>query len=185
MNSVAGRHPLFTKWGQTVTAFQQLIDNLEQCRVQYAELVALGEQKKDRIINNEIEALTELLSKENRVLNRLAEFERACTQQIAAYQQELGLQPLAAATLDDLIRMTVKEADKRRLEDARRSLAEVTQSLRTLNETNQLLVRQSLDFINYSLDLFTVGPEDDMVYQAPAQHNATVQQRRGMFDTRA
>lgn len=168
-----------------MTAFQQLIENLEQCRVQYAELVALGEQKKEHIVNNELDALTDLLPKENRVLKQLTGLEQERAQLFAAYQQERGMEANAAASLDDLIRLTVKSADKRRLEDARQSLAAVVQSLRTLNETNQLLVSQSLDFVNYTLDLFTVGPEDDMVYQAPAQNTATVQQRRGIFDTRA
>jgi hypothetical protein len=58
--------------------------------------------------------------------------------------------------------------------------------LKSINETNQLLIQQALDFVSYTLDLFTGSPEDDVVYQAPVQHPASASSgRKRFFDTRA
>ncbi len=169
-----------------MTAFQQLMDNLKQSQTLYAELIELGGAKKDHIVHNRLNELSQALTKENRALKQLAVLEQERAQAIASYQQEMGIHSSHAATFDDLMRMTVKASDKRQFEEIRESLSADIQTLRALNDTNHLLVKQALDFVNYTLDLFTAGPEDDMVYQAPA-HNAAGSsgQRRGIFDTRA
>lgn len=162
------------------------MDNLKQSQALYAELIELGGAKKDYIVHNQLNELSQALTKENRALKQLAVLELERTQIIVAYQQELGVTPNQAATFDDLMRVTVKASEKRQFEEIRGSLTADIEKLRTMNDTNHLLVKQALDFVNYTLDLFTARPEDDMVYQAPAQQAAgSSAQRRGIFDTRA
>jgi flagellar biosynthesis/type III secretory pathway chaperone len=171
--------------GNRVTFFQQLMDNLRLVQSLYAELSTIGESKKDHIVHNRLNELSQTLAAESKLLKRLAELEQERASLIAGYQQELGVKPEAEATLDDLVRMTVKMQDKREFEAVRDALSAEIRKLRSLNETNQLLVKQALDFVDYTLDLFTAGPENDMVYQAPAQQSASVNRRKGIFDTRA
>lgn len=168
-----------------MTAFQQLIDNLRLVQSLYAELSELGERKKEHIVHSQLNELSQTLANETKVLKRLAGLEKDRAELIAGYQQELGVKPNVDASLDDLVRMTVKLQDKREFEAVRDAMAAEIRNLRSLNDTNHLLVKQALDFVDYTLDLFTAGPENDMVYQAPAQHPASANQRRGIFDTRA
>ncbi len=169
-----------------MAATELLIENLRQTRIQYAELVEIGGSKKECIVQNRLNELSQLVTKETKCLKRLAELEQERLQAVAACQSELGLAANPAMPLDNLTRAVVKSEDKKRLREMLDSVAAEASALKALNETNQALVKQALDFVNLSLDLLTAGPEDDMVYQAPARHHASASvQRKRMFDTKA
>ncbi|WP_276353583.1 flagellar protein FlgN [Cohnella caldifontis] len=168
-----------------MTAFGQLTENLRQIHSLYVELVELGEQKKEHIVHNRLNELTQTVARESKALKRLGDMEKERVQAMAALQQELGLKPDPGLTLDDTLKMIMKSADKQQLMELRDAIAAEAKKLQSLNETNQLLVKQGLDFVSLSLDLLTTGPEDDMLYQAPAQQTASSAHRKRLFDTKA
>lgn len=169
-----------------MAALEKLIENLRQIQQMYAELVDIGEQKKDAIVQNRLNDMSQLVARESKLLKQLAALEQERIHAVSAYQTELGISPNAGSSLAALIRMTVKSEDKQRLDQYRKAILQLADNLKKINETNQMLVRHALDFVGYTLDLLSGGPENDVVYQAPAQQPLTgYAGRRRFFDTKA
>lgn len=165
-------------------AAQELIESLRLLLRLYRELIDLGRQKKDQVIGNRLNDLTETLAKESRVLRQLAEAEKARVQAVLAFQRELGLQANPDAKLAELAEMVADPAGKAELLRLMDDIGRTAQELRELNERNQVLVRQALGMVEAQLDLLAGAPEMEAVYQAPARTPAEPK-RSGLFDTRA
>ncbi|MNP70174.1 FlgN protein [compost metagenome] len=78
----------------------------------------------------------------------------------------------------------MKAGEKQALIQAQTQLLEVLEKLREANKLNQELAKQSLAFIDYSLNLL-VGAEDEAVYHNPHQQTPGYGKRSGFFDSRA
>jgi len=173
-----------------MAALERLTQTLDQIRQLYAELADIGERKKEAIVHNRLNDLSQLVSRETKLLKRLASLEQERLQAVAAYQAENGLNPNYGSNLSALIRMTAKLEDKRKLEACRSEILTWAEKLRTINETNQTLVRHALDFVGFTLDLLTGGPEEDVTYQVPVQQPVqppvhASSGRTRLFDTKA
>ena len=164
--------------------YQPLMDSLQQMNALYVNLIELGERKKEQIIGNQLNELTQTLSQESKVLKSLASADQTRRQALIAFQREEGVKEDANMRLDDVVKHCTVLVHKQALQAIAAELSEQVRTVRRLNEGNQLLVRQALDIVNHSLDLLVGSPEDEMVYQNPG-HNATQSKRNSYFDTRA
>ncbi|MFC4599669.1 flagellar protein FlgN [Cohnella hongkongensis] len=165
-------------------AFQPFMDSLQQMSALYARLIELGLRKKEQVIGNQINELTQTLSQESKVVKSLASADEARRQALVAFQQSAGLRGDPYMRLDGVVRLCTTLADKQALQTMASELSERVRTLQELNESNQQLVRQALDIVNHSLDLLVGSPEDEMVYQNPG-HGAPQAKRNSYFDTRA
>jgi FlgN protein. len=164
--------------------FQPLMDSLQQMNALYANLIELGERKKEQVIGNQLNELTQTLSQESKVIKSLASADQARRQALIAFQQEAGVKADPNMRLEDVVKHCTSLAHKQALQSVSTELSERARILRQLNETNQQLVRQALDIVNHSLDLLVGSPEDEMVYQNPGL-SASHAKRNSYFDTRA
>ncbi|QJD85233.1 flagellar protein FlgN [Cohnella herbarum] len=165
-------------------AFQPLMDSLLQMHSLYAKLVELGHQKKDRIVHNQLSDLTLTLSHESKVLKSLAAADQVRLSALTAFQREAGLKEDPNMRLEDVATYCTGAANKQAIKEISMGMSEQIQALKTLNETNQLLVHHALDIVNHTLDLLVGSPEDEMVYRNPTQ-SGSYAKRNSYFDTRA
>jgi hypothetical protein len=164
--------------------FQPLMDSLQQMHSLYAKLIELGLQKKDQFIQNQLSELTQTLAQESKIIKSITTAEHARLQALFAYQKETGLKEDPNMRLEDVAKSCGSLANKQAIQNIAVELAGQVNTLKSLNETNQLLVHHALDIVNHTLDLLVGSPEDEMVYQNPAQ-NASQSKRNSYFDTRA
>lgn len=162
----------------------ELIESLRLLLRLYRELIDLGWQKKDQVIGNRLNDLTETLAKESRVLRQLAEAEKARVQAVLAFQREMGLKAKPDAKLAELAEAVTDQTVKAELMRLMDDIGSTARELRELNERNQVLVRQALGMVEAQLDLLAGVPEMEAVYQAPTGKPAEPK-RSGLFDTRA
>ncbi len=162
-------------------AVQKLLESLRLLLRLYRELIDLGWKKKDQVIGNRLNDLTETLAKESRVLKQLAEAETARVQAVLAFQRELGLQENPEAKLAELAEWMTDPAGKTELLHLMDDIGRAAGELRELNERNQKLVRQALGMVEAQLDLFAGVPEEEAVYRAPTR-GAAEPKRSGLFD---
>jgi hypothetical protein len=94
---------------------------------------------------------------------------------------ELSLRP-SAITISDLLQSSMLK-DKESLRRVQLELVEQTQGLKEVNEFNQQLLQQSLNFVNLNLDL-VLGQQDSGNYTEDTS-NEDEQSNRSLFDSKA
>lgn len=164
-------------------AIQELVTTLQELGAIHQELLELAEQKKDVIVQNLVDQLNSIVNKEAKLLRRVGELEEQRVLHTNRFLAGKGYRPDPGITLTDLVRIVFKSEERRALLDAQRELTATLEALREANQLNQELIKNSLMFIDYSLNLM-VGAEDEATYQNPLQQQSGYK-RASQFDTRA
>lgn len=165
-------------------AVKQLVECLDELQKLYGQLYEIGQQKKELLIQNRLDELTGIVNKESRLLKQFAERDNARARAVVALQKAKGHRANPYATLSQVAALLTNPEEQRELEEARRKLSETANALKELNALNQQLIQQSIDFIEYSLDLMVGPTEEEVVYRNPKSHHPAPK-RTGGFDYRA
>lgn len=165
-------------------AIQEIVEIMQDMTGLHQQLLELAAQKKDAIIHNQVDQLNGLVNKESKLVKRISELEEKRVFEADRYLVGKGYRPNPAITVSDLTRIIVKAGEKQALIEAQAQLLEMLESLKEANKLNQQLVKQSLTYIDYSLNLL-IGAEDEAVYHNPHQQSHGFSKRSGFFDSRA
>jgi flagellar biosynthesis/type III secretory pathway chaperone len=164
--------------------FQALLQTMTALNEIHSTLLELAEQKKQVLIHNQVEQLTQIVSAESRLLKRIGELDEERIRVIGEFMMDKGYKPNPKVTVSDLTKIIFNPEEKKQLLDQQRNLMGTIRKLREINQLNQQLIEHSLHFIDYSLDLLVGPPEDEAVYQNP-QLQQRGMKRQGLFDTKA
>jgi flagellar biosynthesis/type III secretory pathway chaperone len=160
-----------------------IVQCLEQLNTIHLELLSLGENKKQVIIDNNVDELNKIVSRESKLMKQIVESEQKRMNAIHDYLQQQGHSSSSAAlSISELIKLVFKADEKKALIDAQSALLETLVKLKKMNDINQQLIGQSLQYINFSLDIIAPS-ENEATYHKPNQQKGY--QKPGMFDTRA
>lgn len=165
---------------------QPLMNSIDQLTDVHEELFALSLRKRDALIKSDAEQLTSIHQEEVSLLKRVEQKEKERMELVTALLQAHGQNP-DEATLAQLIELSTEEQDKEKLKEKALRLQQVLIELQELNQFNTRLITDSLQFIQYSLDLFTDQSSDQVNYQPPVgqQGKSSATERRSFFDTKA
>jgi hypothetical protein len=163
-------------------SIQGLVETLNNLSDIHESLLGLAREKQKLIIDNRVDPLMAITAKETKAIAAIEQLNRDVKRLTDACWVEAGLSPKPGSTVADLIQGLFRAESKLALTKAAERLHHQIEQLKEQNDRNQLLVRQSLDFIAFQIDLFT-GPDDDGTY-SPIKSSQTGAPRR-MFDTRA
>ncbi|CAM2934244.1 flagellar protein FlgN [Paenibacillus sediminis] len=164
-------------------SIQHVISTMERLTELHQQLFDSGEEKKQAIIKNDIEKLTQIMTQENRLLKQVAEVEKERVDAAYAFLHEKGIRSQLNLTVTELLRLVFNVEERFQLQDSQNRLLNVIHALKRQNEVNQQLIHHALEFIDFSLNVF-VGAEDDLIYQNPA-HQSSNLKKNNFFDTRA
>lgn len=164
-------------------SIQELLINLEEQDIQHRQLVELAEQKRLMLIQNDVEQLNGIVNRESKIVRHISTLEQQRVEILGQYLIKRGFRPDPRITISDLVKILFKAEEKEALMEAQQTLIRTMSELKEKNKLNQLLIQQSLTFVNYSLDLMTGGPEDDALYRHPGQQG-TGYNRPGLYDAR-
>ena len=129
-----------------------LIEVLGQQKECYEGLLTLARYKTDSIVNREMETLEEVLKREQEFMGRSARLEK---------NREIILKDISNVlntdfkdlTISKLITMLNKTPDEQeRLRQIREDLLQIVGELKNYNKTNEELLQQSMEFINFTLN---------------------------------
>lgn len=160
-----------------------IIDTLQKQLSLYEKLLECEESKKPLILKNEIVQLNVITQKEKLLTAQADELETSRLLMTARYFKEIGFRN-RSGVLSDLIKSVNKPDEKRQLLELHERLTSILKQLKQVNEANQQLIKQSLDFINFSINLMIEDPNEDMVYQHP-QQQMYGNKRNTWFDSKA
>ncbi len=164
-------------------AVRELVHTLESMQQMYEALRTIAQQKKDHIMKNEIQDLTACMAQETKLLKSLTEHEAAVKSASTRIQRDLGLRPKLKIALSEIIKLISNPTDKQELMRLQAGIVNNADLLRKENELNQQLILQSLDYVNFSLDVMYGEPEEEVVYKKPNITPDSVK-RSAQFDTR-
>jgi len=162
----------------------QIAEILERFIEIHTMLIELAKEKTPVLVSNQIEGLNAILSKERKLVSELNALDAKRVQLTGDYLIARGYVPDPRVNISDLIRLTFKADEKLMLQALQERLLNSIAELRLANELNQQLIEQSLEFIDYSLDLLIEPPGEDMIYQNPNQPTGKSTTTL-MFDSRA
>jgi len=166
------------------STFQKLMDHLMQMLITYEQLLSLAQEKKVSIIHNRIEEVNSATMKESKLIKPIPELETALRGYMTSIQREFGFRPKLTLTLSELVKLITNPEEKLLLIDTQKKLANVTAELQRVNELNQQLIQQALEYVNFSLDVLCGPEEEEVTYQRPSYQQQQPKKRTGIYDTK-
>ncbi|MDQ1235889.1 flagellar biosynthesis/type III secretory pathway chaperone [Paenibacillus sp. SORGH_AS306] len=162
---------------------QKLVAKLDQMNDCHIQMIELGERKKQAVIKNEVESMIAIMNQESKLAKFIDREEQEREEIVHAFLLERGIKSKLRLNLTELARLVFDPEEKQLLLEARSRLSATLQTLQQLNELNKQLIQQALDYVDFSLEMLALVPEQDLTYQHPADkaYGAT---RSGLFDTR-
>ena len=119
----------------------------------YAEIIPLAEKKTRIIVNNDLQSLTGITEEEQLLVGKISKLEKKRREVI----RNIGIvmnkkeSELNFITIIDLLKGLEKEQEElKKLHDRLKSTIEL---LSVLNERNQMLIKQSLEMIDFDINL--------------------------------
>ncbi|MFC7373032.1 flagellar protein FlgN [Fictibacillus iocasae] len=144
-----------------------LLDHLNEI---HKKLITLGQQKTEAINKGDMQKLNSLLKEEDGETKEL--------QNIEVERQ----QHFAGQTVSDIAEKA-SGSERERLSSLQHELSQNYQSLKEVNELNQQLLQQSLQFVNMSLS--TLLPEKEPVTYTKPQGKRYGSAGASLFDSKA
>lgn len=155
----------------------ELILSLEKLLQLHKNLYQLTLQKTEILKSENIDALKELLKKEQMFVKAISQLEDERIKQTVAFlgrEDELSM----SACIE---KATGSEQDK--LKELEKDFKETIDSLKATNELNRELAKQALQLVSMTLDML-MPQETEFNYNKPA-NKPIEKQRRSLFDSQA
>ncbi|THE12341.1 flagellar protein FlgN [Bacillus timonensis] len=157
---------------------ENLVVLLKKILTLHQNLLKLSERKTDILKKGDIDALNDQMKEEQKYILAIKQLEN---ERIAVVNQLLGPR-VQDKTLSKCIEMASGPV-RLELTGLHEELVKVTHDLKVLNELNQQLTHQSLQYVNMSLDML-LPQEQNAGYGNPAGTKEK-KQTRSMFDSKA
>lgn len=137
------------KLGESIEAIYELL--LEQKEVQSA-LLALACQKRDAIVKNDTELVTEIVKKEYLLLSKMNKIELKRAPLMDAACRQLG-KPVSEVSFSDLI-SCAGGGSRPKLETLQAELLDILTRLKAQNAENKGLIEMQLEYTETMLNVF-------------------------------
>ncbi|WP_270180472.1 flagellar protein FlgN [Alkalihalobacillus sp. CinArs1] len=154
---------------------QQLLATMSNMITLHEKLLSLGEQKQEALIERNVNSLSDLMKTERELLQALSVEE----EKRQGLVEELG----GSGTLKEVL-PKLSPAVRRMIENRATTLKEKAVALQTLNEQNDVLLKDAMAFVHHIIGHLTASPDQSLTYSRPNQKPAS-STPRGYFDTKA
>ena len=164
---------------------EELITTLSKEEELYRELLPIQETKTKVIIKNNIEQLQLITAQEQETIDKITALERKREEVIQNIGTVLNRNP-KTLTLTNLIQIMARQPeDQKKLQDLHDQLQDAVKKLVKVNERNQMLIKQSLEMIEFNMNLLQstrIVPGSNYTKNASEWEPGAFQ--TGMFDAK-
>lgn len=158
----------------------KLVMALEKEKDIYDDILELSKKKKRAIIDNEIETLEELVKEEKALAMSLVKLDNIRIKIVNEILKENDIQSVENIT--ELSKF-LDEKSKREILTIKDSLSKVVKKVSDQNTQNKELVEQSLEYINFNMDLLTSANLGSNNYSEKASDDVK-KGRKNLFDAK-
>lgn len=167
-------------------SLQALCRNLSEIIETNRQIYKLASQKKEVLIVGNIDALAKIVQQESELIKTMSLLEAGRQQLVNDVIQQYNVSQTETVRLADLLAHIPDSPDKEQLNQLYSDLNTLLSEVQSMNELNQQLIQNSLEFVNYSIELYTEVPEEQIYHKPVAQDTGAAHpQRRSIFDTKA
>lgn len=160
---------------------KELVDNLiltlEKENQIYLEVLELSKNKKKVIIDSKIKELEKITEKEKSFVVTLIKIEEARDKIVNEILKKLGI--LEIENVSDLLKYLDGE-QKNSLTFAKNNLMKTIRDVSDQNDFNKKLLEQSLELIEFNIDVLTTRGDSGLNYSKDARDEE--KEKRSMFD---
>ncbi len=160
--------------------FSKMLEIIDQENKLYAELIKIGEEKKNVIINNDVVALEAITKKEQGFVKTIVSLEALRVQAVDGFCIEKGIKRVDTVTE---LMSHLSEMERLQFNVAREKMQRTIDGLKDVNELNNSLINQSLDYIELSLEIAKSFGMQDAGYGEDAA-DREVRISKGLFDAK-
>lgn len=164
---------------------EELLSTLSQEKDLYLALLPIAEEKTKAIVANNLDELQEITNREQQAVGRISALERKRDEVIQNMGIVLGRKP-QDLTLAELIRITDKQPkDQAALTKLKDELGAAVKKLADVNERNNVLIKHSLDMIQFNMNLLqSTRMVQGNNYTKSAGESMPGATQTGMFDAK-
>jgi len=172
--------------GAMASLIEELIMVLGDEEKVYAEIIPVAEEKTRVIVNNDLQSLNSITEEEQALIGRISKLEKKRQEVI----RNIGIvmnkkeSELNFITIIDLLKGQEKEQEElRKLHDR---LKRTIDALKLINERNQMLIKQSIEMIDFDINLMQSLRTSPGVGQYNTSSEVEIQgMNKGMFDAKS
>jgi len=132
---------------------EEIINILKQEMKLYKDLVRLSDEKKNAIISGKVDEIDKIIKIEQNIVFDAGQLEKLRERSVDQYCVINGLKR-ENINLTELGK-TLGDAAKNQLEKVQGELQSILGDLKNINDQNGALIKQSLEFIDFSINLIT------------------------------
>ncbi len=158
----------------------QLIEIIEKESAIYQEVLELAREKKQIIIDGKIQELEVITKREQVLVGSLIKLENLRSSTVEEIVGELGIRSIDNVT--ELVGY-LDETTQRHLLNLKSKLSETVDLLSDENSLNNKLIEQSLDMIEFNMNLITGFNSEGTSYGSDADEK-DVKRKTNLFDAR-
>jgi len=152
-------------------SIDQLKNTLIKENELYTQVLKLANEKTKVIVAGDIKTLENITKKEQQYIMNMSTFEKIRKSILTNIAAELNIEEIS--TVSELI-LFVEENTGNEIDNLRNVLLKTIADLKLVNEGNEKLINQSLQYINFNLELLTNSHEDNCRYSNKASENKEV-----------
>jgi len=160
---------------------EELADILEKETLLYSDASEISSKKTDIIVKGSIEDLESLVKAEQAIILGIGRLEDKREEIIMKLSEELDLE-LEGVNLSQITEKLGEESSKR-LNYCQEDLMDTLTGLKNKNETNEQLIQNALDYIDFSVNLITTDQSGGINY-SPIGEGENTAVRKNIFDVK-
>lgn len=161
---------------------QQILVTLQDLLDLNRQLIAYGNEKREAIVANNVEAVSQLSGREKKCVQQVLDLEQKRIFLIGKYAVEQGLPVRGTYKMEKLIQIVYHAEEKVGLQNMWKELSAALKELQDVNDFNQQLIRMNLKNIHFMQDLLLGPTEDEVTYHRAVQGMA--QNRSSRFNAK-
>ena len=165
--------------GESVDALLDILT--KECGL-YRDLFDLSRKKSELIVDGNVDGLTGILSVEQQLIIELGFLETQREQLIEVWARDKAIDP-QRATLSQIMPL-LKGKTQKRMEQVWNDLNEVISQQRQINDLNESLIKNNLEYIDFSIKLLAGQDESGTLYSKGGK-TSVKSQNRNLFDRKA
>lgn len=160
---------------------EKIIEILNKEYAYYKDLLELSNKKKAIVVEGKVSELDSIVRVEQNMIFDLGQLEKLREQELQKLCSMLGVDgKINVSQLNSYI--SKQSAEK--LMELQKNLGNTISELQNVNNVNGQLIQQSLDYIEYSVNMITSTGTSNSVYSDLKGSNRGTENKKRLFDTK-
>lgn len=162
---------------------QNIIAALKKEYAYYVDLLEISKTKKNLIIEGKISELDKIVKLENNMIFDIGQLEKVREQETENLCSALGLDKKGLILTELAKKLEPKYSEH--LVKLQKMLTQVFDELKDLNQLNGKLIEQSLEYIDYSINVITSSNQAvESLYEGLNNKTKNTENKKRLFDTK-